>query len=73
LAWIAATAGNGLLTRALKVIFERTRPLHEHGLLSSEGWSFPSGHASGAAAVFTMGRQKGYLTFRMESTFRPWN
>jgi undecaprenyl-diphosphatase len=54
LAWIAATAGNGLLTRALKVIFERTRPLHEHGLLSSEGWSFPSGHASGSAAVFTM-------------------
>lgn len=52
--WIVATAGNGLLTRALKAIFERTRPLHEHGLLVSEGWSFPSGHASGSAAVFTM-------------------
>ena len=52
--WIAATAGNGLLTRLLKAIFERTRPLHEHGLLVSEGWSFPSGHASGSAAVFTM-------------------
>jgi undecaprenyl-diphosphatase len=52
--WIAATAGNGILTRALKAIFERTRPLHEHGLLVSEGWSFPSGHASGSVAIYTM-------------------
>jgi undecaprenyl-diphosphatase len=52
--WIAATAGNGLLTWLLKAIFERTRPLHEHGLLVTEGWSFPSGHASGSFAVYTM-------------------
>jgi membrane-associated phospholipid phosphatase len=52
--WIAATAGNGLLTWLLKSIFERTRPIHEHGLLVSEGWSFPSGHASGSFAVYTM-------------------
>jgi membrane-associated phospholipid phosphatase len=52
--WIAATAGNGLLTWALKAIFERSRPIHEHGLAFSEGWSFPSGHASGSFAVYTM-------------------
>ena len=54
LVWIAATAGNGLLTRLLKAIFERTRPIHDHGLVSYEGWSFPSGHASGSLAVYAM-------------------
>ena len=52
--WIIATAGNGFLTLALKALFERTRPLHEHGLLLYEDWSFPSGHASGSLAVYTM-------------------
>lgn len=52
--WIVATAGNALLTRVLKSIFERTRPLHEHGLIAPEGWSFPSGHASGSLAVYAM-------------------
>jgi undecaprenyl-diphosphatase len=52
--WVVATAGNGLLTWLLKAIFERTRPIHEHGLVFSEGWSFPSGHASGSFAVYTM-------------------
>ena len=52
--WIIATAGNGLLTRVLKALFERTRPIHEHGLVMYEGWSFPSGHASGSLAVYTM-------------------
>lgn len=52
--WIVATAGNGLLTWALKAAFERSRPIHEHGLAFSEGWSFPSGHASGSFAVYTM-------------------
>jgi membrane-associated phospholipid phosphatase len=52
--WIVATAGNGLLTWTLKAVFERSRPIHEHGLVVSEGWSFPSGHASGSFAVYTM-------------------
>ena len=52
--WIAATAGNGLITRGLKAIFERTRPVHDHGVASYEGWSFPSGHASASLAVYTM-------------------
>ena len=53
-AWIAAVAGNGLMNRALKSLFERTRPLHEHGLTLEHGWSFPSGHTSGAVAIYGM-------------------
>lgn len=54
LSWIAAVAGNGLMNRALKALFERTRPLHEHGLTLEHGWSFPSGHTSGAVAIYGM-------------------
>lgn len=54
LAWVLATGGNGLLTRVLKAVFERTRPIHEHGLVVYEGWSFPSGHASASFAVYAM-------------------
>lgn len=50
--WIAAIAGNGTLTRALKAIFERARPLRDHDLFAVQGWSFPSGHASGAVAIY---------------------
>ncbi len=52
--WIAAVAGNGLLNLTLKRIFERTRPLHDHGWAFEHSWSFPSGHASGAVASFGM-------------------
>lgn len=52
--WIVATAGNGLLTRALKALFERSRPAHDAALLWHESYSFPSGHASGALAVYLM-------------------
>jgi undecaprenyl-diphosphatase len=54
IAWIAAVAGNGVLNRALKAIFQRDRPLHEHAFATVHGWSFPSGHASGAVAVYGM-------------------
>lgn len=54
LSWGVATAGNGLLNRALKALFERTRPLHDHGYASAGGWSFPSGHASGSLVVYGM-------------------
>jgi undecaprenyl-diphosphatase len=40
------------MNRILKSIFERTRPLHDHGLALEEGWSFPSGHASGSMLVY---------------------
>jgi undecaprenyl-diphosphatase len=51
-AWLVATSTGGLLNRALKSIFERTRPVHEHGLTLETDWSFPSGHASGAMLVY---------------------
>lgn len=52
--WIAALAGNGILNRTLKALFERSRPLHEHGWALEPDWSFPSGHASGAAVTYGM-------------------
>lgn len=50
--WVATTFGNGLLNRLLKLWFERPRPLHEPGLVLEASHSFPSGHASGALAVY---------------------
>ncbi|TWO68119.1 phosphatase PAP2 family protein [Caenimonas sedimenti] len=48
-AWVVALAGNGLLNNLLKQFFARERPVHDHVLdVSGEGWSFPSGHSSGA-------------------------
>lgn len=46
--------GNALLNHTLKAIFERTRPIHDHGLVMADGWSFPSGHASGSVVVYGM-------------------
>lgn len=51
-AWIAATAGGGLLNTALKTLFQRTRPEWLHGYATADGWSFPSGHSSGAFIVY---------------------
>lgn len=52
--WLLATGVGGILVRLLKAHFERTRPIHEHALTDSSGWSFPSGHASGAVFVYGM-------------------
>nr|WP_259372690.1 phosphatase PAP2 family protein [Schlegelella koreensis] len=52
--WAVAFAGNGVLTRLLKAIFERARPEREHDLLGATGWSFPSGHSSGAVVICGM-------------------
>lgn len=54
LALVAAMGGNGLLNAALKSIFERVRPLDDQGLASADGWSFPSGHSSGALVGYGM-------------------
>jgi undecaprenyl-diphosphatase len=53
-AWIAALAGSGLLNYTLKLVFERVRPVHQHGLVEAQGWSFPSGHSSGAVVAYGM-------------------
>jgi len=52
--WIVAVAGNGLLNSLLKHVFERARPMHEHGLVIEDGWSFPSGHSSGSLVAYGM-------------------
>jgi undecaprenyl-diphosphatase len=52
IAWLVATSSGGLLNRVLKSIFERTRPVHDHGLTLETSWSFPSGHASGAMLIY---------------------
>lgn len=54
IAWVVALAGNGLLNRALKELFQRSRPLHEHGWAEASGWSFPSGHSSGSLVAYGM-------------------
>ncbi len=54
LAWVLAISGHALLNTTLKAVFARTRPLHEGGLVQAEGWSFPSGHSSGAVVVYGM-------------------
>lgn len=50
--WVVTTLGGALMNRLLKSIFERSRPIHDHGLAMAEGWSFPSGHASGSMLVY---------------------
>lgn len=54
LAWVLAISGHALLNTTLKALFSRTRPLHEGGLIQADGWSFPSGHSSGAVVVYGM-------------------
>ena len=52
--WVIAVAGNAVLNEALKSVFERARPIHEHALVTAPGWSFPSGHSSGAIVAYGM-------------------
>lgn len=66
--FLTAVIGNAVLTRALKALFQRTRPLHDHGFATAEGWSFPSGHSSGALVVYGM---LAYLAIR--ATDRHWH
>lgn len=47
-----ATGLNGALNWLFKHTFERVRPDHDHGYAMATGWSFPSGHASAAMAVY---------------------
>jgi membrane-associated phospholipid phosphatase len=52
LAWAVATISGGLMNRLLKIIFERSRPVHDHGLVIETSWSFPSGHAAGSMLMY---------------------
>jgi undecaprenyl-diphosphatase len=59
--WVVAVAGNGLLNHSLKQVFARVRPLHSDGLAMAPGFSFPSGHSSGAVVAYGM---LAYLALR---------
>uniref|UniRef100_UPI00286A84FF phosphatase PAP2 family protein n=1 Tax=Methylibium sp. TaxID=2067992 RepID=UPI00286A84FF len=39
---------------ALKALFARARPVHDGGALLAHGYSFPSGHSSGAVVAYGM-------------------
>lgn len=54
LVWVLAVAGNGALNVALKALFARARPVHDGGALLAHGYSFPSGHSSGAVVAYGM-------------------
>ena len=54
LGWVLALGGNALLNPMLKRVFERVRPVHELGMVSELGWSFPSGHTSSATVAYGM-------------------
>jgi undecaprenyl-diphosphatase len=60
--WVLAMAGNGVLNPALKQVFGRSRPLHPDGGLFEPGYSFPSGHSSGAVVACGM---LAYLALRL--------
>jgi undecaprenyl-diphosphatase len=62
LGWMLALGGNAVLNPTLKQLFERTRPVHEHGLAVEDGYSFPSGHSSGSMVVYGMAL---YLALRL--------
>lgn len=52
--WVLALAGIVVLNPALKQIFARARPLHNHGLALETSFSFPSGHSAGAIVSYGM-------------------
>ncbi|HLZ46201.1 MAG TPA: phosphatase PAP2 family protein [Gemmatimonadales bacterium] len=51
--WLTAYLGAGVLNQALKTAIHRPRPVHS-AILSSESWSFPSGHAMGSLIGYGM-------------------
>lgn len=53
-AWCATVLGSGFVITWFKQIFERPRPLHEHGFALETSWSFPSGHAAGSLVFYGM-------------------
>ena len=68
LIWAIGTGSGALLNRLLKAVFERARPLHDHGVAVADGFSFPSGHASGSMLVYGL---LGYLI--VINTPRAWH
>ncbi|EIM00342.1 phosphatase PAP2 family protein [Rhodanobacter denitrificans] len=52
--WAVALLGILPINGGLKALFQRVRPLHDHGYIVERGWSFPSGHAFGSIVFYGM-------------------
>jgi undecaprenyl-diphosphatase len=52
--WLSALAGGAALDAALKMLFQRPRPVWEDPWAVAQGWSFPSGHAMGSLLTYGM-------------------
>lgn len=52
--WTVAMVGIVPINSGLKAVFQRPRPLHNHGFIVEHSWSFPSGHAFGAMVFYGM-------------------
>ena len=61
-------AGTGLWVRFLKATMQRERPLD--GLVHEAGFSFPSGHSAGTAAIF--GMLAWLVARRLPPRWRAW-
>jgi membrane-associated phospholipid phosphatase len=61
IAWALTVIGGGALNMVLKLVFARIRPVHD-GIVPAEGFSFPSGHSSGAVVTYGM---LAYLAMRL--------
>ncbi|WP_077511340.1 phosphatase PAP2 family protein [Rhodanobacter sp. B05] len=66
LAWAVALLGILPVNGGLKMLFQRTRPLHDHGFIIEPGWSFPSGHAFGSVVFYGM---LAYVLLRLSPRF----
>ncbi len=64
LGWLSALVGNAWLNPALKELFMRLRPADDIGVSAALGYSFPSGHSSGAMVTYGM---FAYLVWRMSA------
>ncbi|WEN13459.1 phosphatase PAP2 family protein [Rhodanobacter sp. AS-Z3] len=64
--WIIALLGILPINGGLKALFQRVRPLHDHGFIIEPGWSFPSGHAFGAMVFYGM---LAYVLLRLTPRF----
>ena len=53
---LIGTAGIGLLILSAKLVVGRSRPALPYAIVSEDGYSFPSGHATGTAAVGLLSR-----------------
>ena len=51
--WLIALVGGEVLNLVMKGLFQRPRPLHSE-ILSSQSWSFPSGHAMASLVAYGM-------------------